>query len=172
LSATTPLGFTEAVERVRTELKTEGFGVLCEIDVQATLKEKLGVDGGHVRLAVAVVDDDVAGQEHSQLGLGLERAMGERRVAGAEDHVLLALHSEPRLQGRLHVDLAEDAEALRLQLLANALDGVRVRERGGRAQGVATVDCRHASSRSRIRAFAALARCDVASGGSGKRSSR
>jgi len=45
LSTTTRLSYTEAVERVRTELKTEGFGVLCEIDVQATLKEKLDVDG-------------------------------------------------------------------------------------------------------------------------------
>ena len=45
LSATTELGFTEAAERVREELKAEGFGILCEIDVQATLKEKLGVDG-------------------------------------------------------------------------------------------------------------------------------
>jgi uncharacterized protein (DUF302 family) len=45
LSATTKLGFTEAAERVREELKAEGFGILCEIDVQATLKEKLGVDG-------------------------------------------------------------------------------------------------------------------------------
>ena len=36
LSATTPLPFSEAVERVRAELKTEGFGVLCEIDVQAS----------------------------------------------------------------------------------------------------------------------------------------
>ena len=45
LSATTELGFSEAADRVREELKAEGFGVLCEIDVQATMKEKLGVDG-------------------------------------------------------------------------------------------------------------------------------
>jgi len=45
LSATTELPFAEAVERVREELKVDGFGVLCEIDVQATMKEKLGVDG-------------------------------------------------------------------------------------------------------------------------------
>ena len=44
LTATTDLPFAEAVDRVRAELKEEGFGVLCEIDVQATLKEKLGVD--------------------------------------------------------------------------------------------------------------------------------
>jgi uncharacterized protein (DUF302 family) len=44
LSATTPLPFADVVERVRAELKTEGFGVLCEIDVQATLREKLGVE--------------------------------------------------------------------------------------------------------------------------------
>ena len=45
LKTTTHLSFSEAVERVRAELKAEGFGVLCEIDVQATLKEKLDVDG-------------------------------------------------------------------------------------------------------------------------------
>jgi uncharacterized protein (DUF302 family) len=44
LSATTPLPFADAVERVRAELKTKGFGVLCEIDVQAALREKLGVE--------------------------------------------------------------------------------------------------------------------------------
>ncbi len=36
--------FTEAVERARAALKTEGFGVLCEIDIKDKLREKLGVD--------------------------------------------------------------------------------------------------------------------------------
>ncbi len=44
LSATTELSFADTVARVREELAAEGFGVLCEIDVQATLKAKLGVD--------------------------------------------------------------------------------------------------------------------------------
>jgi len=38
LSTTTELPFADAVARVREELASEGFGVLCEIDVQATLK--------------------------------------------------------------------------------------------------------------------------------------
>jgi len=44
LTATTDATFSDAVEHVRAELKEEGFGVLCEIDVQATLREKLGVE--------------------------------------------------------------------------------------------------------------------------------
>jgi uncharacterized protein (DUF302 family) len=44
LTTTTEIPFPEAVERVRAELKEEGFGVLCEIDVQATFREKLGAE--------------------------------------------------------------------------------------------------------------------------------
>jgi len=44
LSTTAELLFADAVVRVRDELAAEGFGVLCEIDVQATLEQKLGVD--------------------------------------------------------------------------------------------------------------------------------
>jgi len=44
LSGTTTSSFEEAVDRARAELKDEGFGILCEIDVQATLREKLGIE--------------------------------------------------------------------------------------------------------------------------------
>jgi uncharacterized protein (DUF302 family) len=38
------LPYPQAVERVREELGAEGFGVLTEIDVKATLKKKIDVD--------------------------------------------------------------------------------------------------------------------------------
>jgi uncharacterized protein (DUF302 family) len=37
-------GFDEAIDKVTEALKTEGFGVLTEIDVKATLKKKIDVD--------------------------------------------------------------------------------------------------------------------------------
>ncbi len=36
--------FAEAVERTKEALKAEGFGVLSTIDVEQTLREKLGID--------------------------------------------------------------------------------------------------------------------------------
>jgi len=45
LTGETMLPLPDAVARVREELEVEGFGVLTEIDVQATLKEKLDIDG-------------------------------------------------------------------------------------------------------------------------------
>nr|NQU90269.1 DUF302 domain-containing protein [Bacteroidota bacterium] len=42
--------FDKAIERVTEELKKEGFGILTEIDVQATLKKKLDVDFRNYRI--------------------------------------------------------------------------------------------------------------------------
>jgi len=44
ISISTPLPHAEAVARVKEELAKEGFGVLSEIDISATLKKKLDVD--------------------------------------------------------------------------------------------------------------------------------
>ena len=41
---TLELSFETAVQQARDSLKSEGFGVLCEIDIKEKLKEKLGVD--------------------------------------------------------------------------------------------------------------------------------
>ena len=40
----TKLHFDEALAQMEAALKKEGFGVLCQIDIQAKLKEKLGID--------------------------------------------------------------------------------------------------------------------------------
>lgn len=41
---TTKLRFDEAFAQMEVALKKEGFGVLCQIDIQAKLKEKLGIE--------------------------------------------------------------------------------------------------------------------------------
>ena len=41
---TLPVGFDEAVRRATEALKQQGFGIITEIDVKDTLKQKLGVD--------------------------------------------------------------------------------------------------------------------------------
>jgi uncharacterized protein (DUF302 family) len=49
-SKTLEMPFDEAIARVTDVLKGEGFGVLTEIDVKATLKKKLDVDFRNYRI--------------------------------------------------------------------------------------------------------------------------
>jgi uncharacterized protein (DUF302 family) len=44
ISTTVPLRYEDAVDATKDALSTQGFGVLTEIDVAATLKKKLDVD--------------------------------------------------------------------------------------------------------------------------------
>lgn len=44
ITRTVRMSFEDALAKATEELKSEGFGVLTEIDVQATLKKKIGVD--------------------------------------------------------------------------------------------------------------------------------
>lgn len=44
IGTTVNMSYTEALERTKAALAAEGFGILCEIDIAATLKKKLDVE--------------------------------------------------------------------------------------------------------------------------------
>lgn len=50
LTVTTPLPPDQAEEKVRAALAEQGFGILSEIDVEATLRAKLDVEVGPYRI--------------------------------------------------------------------------------------------------------------------------
>ena len=66
-------GFEETIEKVTELLKGEGFGVLTEIDVKATLKKKLDVDFKPYRILGACNPPSAykALQNEEQIGLML-----------------------------------------------------------------------------------------------------
>lgn len=112
ISGTTTLGVAEAVERVKATLMEEGFGTLWEIDLQATLKGKLGVDHppyvilGTCNPALALQ----AVKQEPNVGLLMpcnvvvcERD-GKTVVMAIEPHKQLAVTANPALDG-----LADDA---------------------------------------------------------------
>ncbi len=50
IARTVKMPFPAAIEAVTAALKEQGFGVLTDIDVQATLKSKIGAETGRYRI--------------------------------------------------------------------------------------------------------------------------
>ncbi len=106
IDRTTELGFEEAVERTRVALAENGFGILTEIDVQATLKEKLDQDMEQY-LILGACNPQLAYQAlvlEREIGLLLPcnvvvRRDGDRTVVQALDpQVMVSLPDRPELQ--------------------------------------------------------------------------
>jgi uncharacterized protein (DUF302 family) len=68
---TLELSFESAVQRAKESLKSEGFGVLCEIDIKAKLKEKLGVDFANYLILGACNPPIAYGALQLEMNLGL-----------------------------------------------------------------------------------------------------
>jgi uncharacterized protein (DUF302 family) len=105
LRGTTSLAFAEAVAQVREGLRQEGFGVLCEIDVQATLREKLGVEIGPYLILGACSPPYAHRALEAEADLGtllpcnvvVYEREGETRVSAADPVALLGIVGNPEL---------------------------------------------------------------------------
>ncbi len=123
LSEPTTLPFDRAVERVKAELQVEGFGVLCEIDVQATLKEKLGIEGGRYTI-LGACNPPLAHQAleaEPELGVLLPcnvvvyERNGERRISAIDAERMLSIVENEEL-----VPIAADVRRRLAEVVARA----------------------------------------------------
>ncbi len=116
--------FAETVERVRAALKDQGFGVLTEIDVRATLRDKLGEEMEDY-LILGACNPPLA---HRALGIDREIGLllpcnvvvrsdgGDTVVEALDPQVMVAVSGQPAFK-----PVAEEAAGR----LAAALDTLR-----------------------------------------------
>lgn len=126
LKTRTQLGLAEAEEKVRELLAVEGFGVLTEIDVAATLKQKLDISRDPYRILGACNPRlaHAALQAETDVGLLLPCNVllyeeGDHTVVAALDPAtMVELTDNPALQ-----EVADDARA-RLERVIDLMGSV------------------------------------------------
>ncbi len=120
IETTVPVDLAEAEVRVREALAEQGFGVLTEIDVAATLRTKIGVERDALKilgacnphLAHRALEADPSASLMLPCNVVLEAVPGGTRVAIADPRELMP--------GEEMADLASEA-AGKLQAVAEAL---------------------------------------------------
>jgi len=116
--------YDQAIERVTAALKTEGFGVLTEIDVKATLKKKLDVDFRRYAILGACNPPLAHRALSTTLDIGLLLPCnvivyeddGGSAIAILDPLAMLGIVDNPKLE-----PVAQEARA-RLQRVVDALD--------------------------------------------------
>lgn len=129
-------GFTDTVQRTRAALAEQGFGVLTEIDVAATMKAKLGLDMS-AHLILGACNPPLAHR-----ALELEPAVGALLPCNVvvrtldDSHTRVeAMNPAVMIEATGNQDLADVAEQAGARLAA-ALDALATP--GDAAQGAAT----------------------------------
>lgn len=117
LSRTLETPFEAAVEKVTEALKKEGFGVLTEIDMQATMKKKLDVDIQKYRILGACNPPLAyqAIQAEDKIGLMLPCNVIVQEVAGGGTEVA-AIDPVASMQAVNNPKLGEVGEQVREKL--------------------------------------------------------
>ena len=123
LTTQTDLPFAETVEQVREALAAQGFGVLTEIDVQATMKSKLDIDV-EPYLILGACNPPLAHQAltaEPEIGLLLPCNVTVRTEAGRT--VVQAMNPQLMVSvvGRPALEEVADEAVLRLRAALNAL---------------------------------------------------
>lgn len=109
--------YDQALSSVPEALKSEGFGVLTEIDIQSTLKQKLGVDFRRYKILGACNPPFAHEALRTELEVGL---MLPCNVVVYEDDgghaIVLAIDPTKTMAGSGNAKLAELAEAVKEKL--------------------------------------------------------
>ena len=111
------LSFDQALERVTEELQKEGFGILTEIDVRATLKKKLDVEFRDYRILGACNPPYAhkALQQESKIGLMLPcNVIVQETPTGAVE--VAAIDPIASMQAVENESLGSVAEEIRIKL--------------------------------------------------------